>query len=178
MIKMRAAALAACGLAALNGGCATTTMQSPEARSVIDQAAAQCTATVLGGALLGAIVGNNNGNNGAGRGALAGAAAGGAVCAVIMAAAQNRAELIESQRQAVAAGTENRFEFTTEEGAQLVMNTTVEEAEPAAETAAEAASAPPVCRYANSTLEGPGAPRQALGRQKFCRTAAGTWELA
>jgi hypothetical protein len=158
--------------------CATTGEgQTTEAKSEIDRAVGRCAASVIGGALLGAIIGNNTGRGNAGRGALIGASAGGLACTVIMAAAREKAALLDSQRAAIAAGADSRQEIRAKDGSTIVMNNRITEA-PSVDVTVDGAVQSRRCKFANSTIEIADIGASELGVQKYCQSAEGTWELA
>lgn len=182
MLKLTRAAV--CAVLLANAACATTEgLQTSEARSEIDRAVARCTMSVIGGALLGAVVGNNMGDGNARQGAAIGAAGGGVVCAVIMAAAREKAALIESQRAAVAAGMGGRTEIATKDGKIMVVTNRITDA-PAPDVATAATDAIATeadtrqCRYAQSRVEFAGVGASEFGAQRFCKGADGVWALA
>lgn len=164
-------ASAALALAGLLAGCATTGgSQGP--RSEVDRAIGQCVGTVLVGALLGGAIGNNTGGGDAKRGAALGAAAGGAVCAVLLAVASEKDRILAEQRTAVAAGGLQTASYKGSDGAMRTVRTRTEDAP------AQVAGETRICRYATSEVEVQGKGKAPLGRQLYCRDAAGDWFIA
>ena len=88
------------------------------AKSEMDKAVGKCVGSVIGGALLGALVGRVvGGKNATVGGAGVGVAAGGIICAVLIANARHRDDIIEAQMAAAATpGRPVTASWTDDEG--------------------------------------------------------------
>jgi hypothetical protein len=158
-------------MAGLLAGCATTS-DPARPRTEVDKAIGQCVASVMVGALLGGVIGNNSGKGNAGRGAAIGAAAGGAACGVLLALAGEKDRILAAQQSAVAAGGFQMASYVGKDGAARTVRTNTEDAP------AEVAGEGRICRYATTEVELAGKGKAAIGRQLYCRDAAGDWAMA
>lgn len=157
--------VAGVAMAGLLAGCATTSGPQPQ-QTEVERAIGKCVASVAVGALLGAVVGNNTGNGDAKRGAVTGAAAGGVACAVLLAVASEKDRILAAQRNAVAMGGVQNASYRGEDGSARNVRTRTEEAQVADGR---------LCRYATTEVEIPGKGSAPVGRQLYCRDAAGDW---
>lgn len=95
------------------------------AKSEMDKAVGACVGSVLGGALLGALFGRAvGGKNATAGGAIAGAGVGGAICAVLIANARHRDDIIRAQMAAVREPGRPVSAVWTDEAGQPVTYTT------------------------------------------------------
>lgn len=186
MKKSVAIGLSAIFITTSVSGCATTSGQGG-GRSELDRAQGRCVAAVAVGTILGAVVGNNVGSGNAGRGALIGAGVGGVACAIIAEAARERDRVLEYQRMAAMNGEGARNEWVAESGRRMVMTVAVEDSDDLVAVAADqqatnadaaTAVAPRRCRYSTSSISVEGMGETAIGRQRWCQTDAGEWEMA
>jgi len=137
----------------------------------MDDAIAGCIGSVAVGAVLGAVIGNNSGSGDAGTGAAVGAAIGGAACAVLVAIAneQDRARIQQLERQAVASGASRTDSFTAQDGKNVTLTTTVQEAPAEIRPGSS-------CRFSEKQVSS-AAGRASVGRELWCRTETGDWQL-